>query len=153
MYLLVLLAAIAGCDRSRQGTDIPSLNESPPDTATEDLFLPNNKMDQKTIDMIRFWQYSGFSIDYSLYLSPCDTAGLERLSEYILRCPFSLARVVRLTDDGSVVYPHGFQKFSSPAGSWQSLAQVERTMPASEDPNTCRINPNTIHNSPPMSKN
>jgi hypothetical protein len=42
VYLLVLLAAIAGCDRSRQGTDIPSLNESPanvspPDTATEDF--------------------------------------------------------------------------------------------------------------------
>jgi hypothetical protein len=26
------------------------------------------------------------------------------LAEYILRCPFSLARVVRLTDDGSVIY-------------------------------------------------
>ena len=29
---------------------------------------------------------------------------LERLAQYILGCPFSLARVVRLTDGGSVIY-------------------------------------------------
>jgi hypothetical protein len=40
----------------------------------------------------------------SVYLSARDTDGLQRLAQYILRCPFSLARVVRLTDDGSVLY-------------------------------------------------
>ena len=33
-----------------------------------------------------------------------DIHELQRLAQYILRCPFSLARVVRLTDDGSVIY-------------------------------------------------
>ena len=62
------------------------------------------KIDQQTVDQMRSWPHSGFSVDNSVYLSPGDTAGLERLAEYIMRCPFSLARVVRLTDDGSVIY-------------------------------------------------
>jgi hypothetical protein len=33
-----------------------------------------------------------------------DTFGLERLPQYILRCPFSQTRIIRLTEDGSVVY-------------------------------------------------
>ena len=53
---------------------------------------------------MRCWPHSGFSVDNSVYVPPHDTAGLERLAQYILRCPFSLARVVRLTDDGSVIY-------------------------------------------------
>ena len=53
---------------------------------------------------MRSWEHSGFSVDNSDYLSPSDTFGLERLAQYILRCPFSLARVVRLTEDGSVIY-------------------------------------------------
>ena len=68
------------------------------------LFLAESKLDQETVDQMRSWPHSGFSVDNSVYLSPGDTAGLERLAQYILRCPFSLARVVRLTDDGSVVY-------------------------------------------------
>ena len=31
-------------------------------------------------------------------------AGLERLAQYIVRCPFSLARIIRVTESGSVVY-------------------------------------------------
>ncbi len=50
------------------------------------------------------WSHSGFSVDNSVYLPPGDTDGLERLAQYILRCPFSLARVVRLTAEGSVIY-------------------------------------------------
>ena len=68
------------------------------------LFLAAGKIDQQTIDEMRVWPHSGFSVDNSVYLPPRDTAALERLAQYILRCPFSLARVVRLTDDGSVIY-------------------------------------------------
>ena len=52
----------------------------------------------------RCWEFSGFSVDNSVYLSPGDTFGLQRLAQYFLRCPFSLARIIRLTEDGSVVY-------------------------------------------------
>ena len=63
-----------------------------------------DKIDRQTVDHMRSWPHSGFSVDNSVYLSSGDTSGLERLAEYILRCPFSLARVIRLTDDGSVIY-------------------------------------------------
>jgi len=69
-----------------------------------ELFVAVGKIDPETVDQMRSWPHSGFSVDDSVYLVPGDTAGLRRLAEYILRCPFSLARVVRLTDDGSVIY-------------------------------------------------
>ncbi len=68
------------------------------------LLLAAGKIDQETVNNMRSWTYSGFSVDNSVYLAPGDTFGLERLAQYILRCPFSLARIVRLTDDGSVLY-------------------------------------------------
>jgi hypothetical protein len=69
-----------------------------------EFLLAAEKIDQRTVAEMRSWEYSGFSIDNSVYLSPGDTFGLERLAQYILRCPFSLARIIRLTEDGSVVY-------------------------------------------------
>ncbi len=69
-----------------------------------ELFVEEGKIDEVTADQMRCWPHSGSSVDDSTYLAPRDIAGLRRLAEYILRCPFSLARVVRLTDDGSVIY-------------------------------------------------
>ena len=69
-----------------------------------ELFLNAGKVDQPTVDQMESWSHSGFSVDNSVHLLPHDTSALERLAQYILRCPFSLARVVRLTDDGSVIY-------------------------------------------------
>ena len=43
-------------------------------------------------------------MDRSVYLEAGDTAGLERLAQYMLRCPFSVSRVVRLTEEGKVLY-------------------------------------------------
>lgn len=36
-----------------------------------------------------------------------DFGGMQRLVEYIARCPFSLARIVTQTNDGKVVYRAG----------------------------------------------
>jgi hypothetical protein len=69
-----------------------------------ELFVKEGKIDRETADQMRCWPHSGFSVDNSVYVAPHDIAGLQRLAEYILRCPFSPARVVRLTDDGSVLY-------------------------------------------------
>jgi hypothetical protein len=69
-----------------------------------DLLLAADKIDQDTVDAMRSWPHSGFSVDDSVRLTAGDRFGLERLAQYILRCPFSLARVVRLTDEGSVIY-------------------------------------------------
>lgn len=69
-----------------------------------ELLVRQGKIDRQTADRMQCWPHSGFSVDNSVYLAPHDIAGPRRLAEYILRCPFSLARVVRLTDDGSVIY-------------------------------------------------
>ncbi len=69
-----------------------------------DLLLAAEKIDQDLVDQMRAWQHSGFSVDNSVYLPAGDTSGLERLAQYMVRCPFSLSRIVRVTDSGSVVY-------------------------------------------------
>ena len=43
-------------------------------------------------------------MDKSVRIEAGDTAAIERLTQYIVRCPFSLDRVVKATDDGKVVY-------------------------------------------------
>ena len=53
---------------------------------------------------MRTWQHSGFSVDKSVRLDAGDTAAIERLTQYIVRCPFSLDRIVSLNPDGKVVY-------------------------------------------------
>ncbi len=73
-------------------------------TKVFELLVAADKIDQPTVDQMRSWPHSGFSAHNSVTVSPGDTSALERLAQYILRCPFSLARVVRLTDEGSVIY-------------------------------------------------
>ena len=69
-----------------------------------ELLLKEGKIDQQLVDQMRAWQHSGFSVDNSVYLPAGDTSGLQRLAQYMVRCPFSLARIVRVTESGSVVY-------------------------------------------------
>ena len=56
------------------------------------------------VAQIRSWRHSGFSIDRSVHLPTGDAEGIERLTQYMVRCPFSLARVVRFIRAGKVVY-------------------------------------------------
>jgi len=39
----------------------------------------------------------------SVYLPAGDRAGVERLVQYMTRCPFSLSRLVKVTKTGEVV--------------------------------------------------
>ena len=50
------------------------------------------------------WPHSGFSVDQSVYLPAGDRAGIERLVAYMMRCPFSLSRLVKVTKTGQVIY-------------------------------------------------
>jgi hypothetical protein len=68
------------------------------------LLLAQQKIDQTVVDQMKSWPHSGFSVNAKVYLPAGDTAGLERLAQYMLRCPFSLARVVRVTESGSFIY-------------------------------------------------
>ena len=53
---------------------------------------------------MRGWKHSGFSVDNSVRIEHVDKAGMQRLVEYVSRCPFSLARMVSVTDDGKILY-------------------------------------------------
>ncbi len=53
---------------------------------------------------MRSWKHSGFSVDNSVRIRRGDKARMQRLTEYITRCPFSLTRMVSQTKEGKVVY-------------------------------------------------
>ena len=43
-------------------------------------------------------------MDKSVYLTAGESAGIEKLVQYIVRCPFSLTRMINVSDKGEVVY-------------------------------------------------
>jgi hypothetical protein len=73
-------------------------------------YLAEGKIEPGVVENMRSWQYSGFSVDQSVLLSAGDRSGIERLVQYMIRCPFSLSRLVKVTDTGQVVYKAEKQK-------------------------------------------
>ena len=68
------------------------------------LYLAEEKIEPEVVENMRSWPHSGFSVDQSVYLPAGDRAGIERLVGYMTRCPFSLSRLVQVTETGQVVY-------------------------------------------------
>ncbi len=68
------------------------------------LYLAEGKIEPAVVENMRGWPHSGFSVDQSVYLASGDRAGIERLMQYMTRCPFSLSRLVKVTATGHVVY-------------------------------------------------
>jgi len=72
-----------------------------------DLLLDEQVIDLQTVASMRNWHHSGFSVHDSVRIEQGDHEGMVRLVEYIARCPFSLARMITLTDEGKVLYRTG----------------------------------------------
>lgn len=53
------------------------------------LLLAEGKITEDVAAKMRSWKHSGFSVDQSVRLEAEDTAGIQRLLQYFLRCPFS----------------------------------------------------------------
>ena len=68
------------------------------------LYLAEEKMEPEVVEKMRTWQHNGFSVDQSVLLAAGDQAGIERLAQYMIRCPFSLSRLVKISESGQVVY-------------------------------------------------
>ena len=68
------------------------------------LLLDEHKINDEIAGSMRGWKHSGFSVDNSVRIERGDKAGMQRLVEYVSRCPFSLARMVSVTDDGKILY-------------------------------------------------
>ena len=69
------------------------------------------KINEEVVANIRSWKHSGFSVDQSVRLEAGDGEGVERLMQYFLRCPFSQARMIEVTDAGKVLYKTGDNRF------------------------------------------
>ena len=86
---------------------------------------------------MRSWPHSGFSVDQSVYLAAGERAGIERLVGYMTRRPFSLSRLVKVSQTGQVIYkaekdacrafpePQGDGLASGPKRNFQILAPLE----------------------------
>jgi hypothetical protein len=68
------------------------------------LLLKEGKITQDVVDNMKTWKHSGFSVNKNVLIKVNDKRGLERLVQYISRCPFSLERIIKLTDTDQVVY-------------------------------------------------
>ncbi len=68
------------------------------------LYLAEGKIEPEVVENMRSWPHSGFHVDQSVFLAAGDRAGLERVMNYMTRCPFSLSRLVKVTASGEVVY-------------------------------------------------
>ncbi len=69
-----------------------------------DLLLKRGKINQSLVTQMLGWNHSGFGVHHAVRLDADDLAGRERLAHYMLRCPFSLERMIRVTDQGKVIY-------------------------------------------------
>jgi hypothetical protein len=86
--------------------------------AVFDLLLAEGKITGEVVANIRSWRHSGFSVDQSVGLEAGDAEGIQRLIEYFLRCPFSQARMIDVTEEGKVLYKSGHNRmgrFPEPA--------------------------------------
>jgi ribosomal protein S27E len=68
------------------------------------LYLAEEKIEPEVVENMRTWEHSGFSVDQSVFLPAGDQAGIERLIQTMTRCPFSLSRLMKVSDTGRVIY-------------------------------------------------
>jgi hypothetical protein len=68
------------------------------------FLLDEHKINDEIAGNMRSWRHSGFSVDNSVRIEKGDHAGMQRLIEYIARCPFSLTRMVSITKEGKILY-------------------------------------------------
>jgi hypothetical protein len=68
------------------------------------LLLAEGRITERVVEQMRSWRHSGFSAHKSVYLSAGDQAAIQRLLQYMLRCPFSLKRMIQTTAAGNVAY-------------------------------------------------
>lgn len=60
------------------------------------LLLDRDKITETLVHQMQQWRHhSGFGIDRGVRIAAGDIKGLERVAQYMLRCPFSLASTLR----------------------------------------------------------
>jgi hypothetical protein len=57
------------------------------------LYLAEDKIEPEVVENMPSWPHSGFGVDQSVFLAAGDKPGIERLVQYMTRCPFSLSPI------------------------------------------------------------
>ncbi len=87
---------------------LPALDDEPFEKLWQkkvfDLLLKRGKISEALVTQMRGWMHSGFAVHHAVRLDADDRAGRERLAHYMLRCPLSLERMIRVTGQGTVIY-------------------------------------------------
>ena len=68
------------------------------------LLLKAGLIDEATVENMHCWEHSGFGIDNGKVIAKADKAGLERVAQYILRNPFSLAKMTYNPTTRTILY-------------------------------------------------
>ena len=86
------------------------------------LLLAAGKITEEVVQNIGSWKHSGFSVDQSVCLETGDREAIQRLIQYFLRCPFSQARMIDVTETGKVLYKssHPPSFFVPRTTAWQA---------------------------------
>jgi len=66
--------------------------------------LADHGLSDSRIDTIRSWQHSGFQVYRGAQIRAGDRDGLERLAQYIVRCPFAQSRMAYDRESSQVSY-------------------------------------------------
>ncbi len=103
--------ALVTCGAFTEGgefLEVPEFDMERLETAWQEavfaLYLAQGKIEPEVVENMRTWPHTGFHVDQSVLLAAGDRAGIERLMQYMTRCPFSLSRLVKVTETGQVVY-------------------------------------------------
>jgi hypothetical protein len=52
------------------------------------LLVEAGRITEEVVEQMRSWLHSGFSVDKSMKLPAGDSAAVQRLMQYMVRCPF-----------------------------------------------------------------
>ena len=68
------------------------------------MLLKAGLIDEATVENMHSWEHSGFGINNGKVIAKGDKAGLERVAQYILRNPFSLAKMTYNPTTRTILY-------------------------------------------------
>ncbi|HOB97908.1 MAG TPA: transposase [Verrucomicrobiota bacterium] len=111
------------------------------------LLLAESKISEEIVANIRSWKHSGFSVDQSVRLEAGDQEGVQRLIQYFLRCPFSQARMIEVTEAGKVISLDTPSRNSATSG--RPLSPLGRAPPRSAARSTRGRTPTRLLDYPP----
>ena len=74
------------------------------ETKVFNMLINQGKIRPELVEKMRAWRHSGFSVHKNVFNPAGDRMGAERLLQYMIRCPFSLARMLKVNPDGKVIY-------------------------------------------------